>query len=69
MPWCPKCKNEYREGFRVCADCGCELVETLPEEKHPLTFGTKEEMTRLAEFLEYSGIDGVEIRYDGTEDS
>lgn len=25
--WCPKCKNEYREGFTVCADCGCGLVE------------------------------------------
>lgn len=29
MPWCPKCKNEYREGIRVCADCGTELVDTL----------------------------------------
>lgn len=27
--WCPKCKNEYREGFTVCADCGSELVEDL----------------------------------------
>ena len=27
MPWCPKCKTEYREGFRVCADCGSELVD------------------------------------------
>lgn len=29
--WCPKCKNEYREGIKVCADCGCELVEKLNE--------------------------------------
>ncbi len=29
--WCPKCKNEYVEGITVCADCGCELVETLDE--------------------------------------
>ena len=27
MPWCPKCKSEYREGFSVCADCGSELVD------------------------------------------
>ena len=27
MPWCPKCKNEYREGFSVCADCGSVLVD------------------------------------------
>lgn len=30
MPWCPKCKTEYREGFTVCADCGSELVEDEP---------------------------------------
>lgn len=27
MPWCPKCKSEYREGFTVCSDCGSELVD------------------------------------------
>jgi len=27
MPWCPKCKYEYREGIKICADCGCELVD------------------------------------------
>ena len=24
---CPKCKTEYREGYTVCSDCGCELIE------------------------------------------
>ena len=33
MPWCPKCKNEYREGFTNCSDCGCELVELLEAEE------------------------------------
>ena len=36
MPICPKCKNEYREGFTVCAECKCDLVdslETAQEEK------------------------------------
>jgi hypothetical protein len=27
---CPKCKYEYEEGYRVCSDCGCDLVE-VPE--------------------------------------
>lgn len=27
MPWCPKCKSEYREGFTVCSDCGGGLVD------------------------------------------
>lgn len=31
MPWCPKCKNEYYEGIKVCADCGTELVDSLEE--------------------------------------
>ncbi|MFZ3100622.1 MAG: DUF2007 domain-containing protein [Desulfitobacteriaceae bacterium] len=29
MPWCPKCKTEYRRGYNICSDCGSSLVETL----------------------------------------
>lgn len=32
MPWCPKCKAEYREGFTECAACHVPLVDTLPDE-------------------------------------
>lgn len=35
MAWCLKCKSEYREGYTVCADCGCELVEELPAQAEP----------------------------------
>jgi hypothetical protein len=31
MPWCQKCKYEYREGFTTCSDCKSELVEKLEE--------------------------------------
>lgn len=31
MPWCPKCKNEYREGILQCAECRTLLVESLEE--------------------------------------
>lgn len=24
--YCPKCKTEYREGFKECSDCGVDLV-------------------------------------------
>ncbi len=33
MAWCPKCKNEYREGVTVCPDCEIELVDELVEEE------------------------------------
>lgn len=33
MPWCPNCKNEYKEGYTVCADCGAQLVDHLKEEQ------------------------------------
>ena len=33
MPWCPKCKSEYREGFTECAACHVPLVDDLPEEE------------------------------------
>lgn len=31
--FCPKCKSEYEEGFKICADCGTDLVEELPIEQ------------------------------------
>jgi hypothetical protein len=32
MPFCPKCKSEYRPGVARCRDCGAALVEALPPE-------------------------------------
>lgn len=29
MPWCPKCKCEYVEGIKECADCKVTLVDEL----------------------------------------
>jgi hypothetical protein len=34
MPWCPKCKCEYREKFTKCSDCGSELVKVLEVEEN-----------------------------------
>jgi hypothetical protein len=35
MPFCPKCRSEYRPGFTECADCGVDLVDTLPDMPQP----------------------------------
>ena len=68
MPWCPKCKSEYREGFTICADCGCELVEEeLGENTVSLTFGEAEQMEALADFLRYSGIRDIRQREDDSD--
>ncbi|MGN1147147.1 MAG: hypothetical protein ACI4TB_01910 [Lachnospiraceae bacterium] len=68
MPWCPKCKNEYREGITVCSDCGCELLPDNVSGMQPVTFGSREEMEEIAEFLKYSHIDEVEISFDENEE-
>ncbi|NMB98208.1 MAG: hypothetical protein GYA02_16645 [Clostridiaceae bacterium] len=31
MPWCPRCRKEYREGFTKCSDCRSELTNQLQE--------------------------------------
>lgn len=68
MPWCPKCKSEYREGFTVCADCGCELVEEEQvEERVNLTFGDEDQMKALEAFLKSNHILGVELRRDESD--
>lgn len=31
MPWCPICRNEYKEGYKTCADCGAPLVNSIED--------------------------------------
>lgn len=68
MPWCPKCKNEYKEGIQICADCGCELVDSLEEQDIPVYFGSEEEIDNMISFLEANQISGVLKQYDEEED-
>lgn len=53
MPWCPKCRCEYRPGFTVCSDCGGPLEELpapQPPEPEPAHTGLPRLLT-----LEYDG--------------
>jgi len=51
MPWCPKCRTEFREGFLTCCDCGSDLVDSLDDDfddcnavaKRELSIGEAEE--------------------------
>ncbi|MCB2299910.1 hypothetical protein [Clostridium tagluense] len=40
---CPICKSEYRDGYIVCSDCECELIEKpeVDEEDKPVKKGSK----------------------------
>ena len=69
MPWCPKCKTEYREGITHCADCKTELVaeykEVLLQNATAMLAKVDAEhqvfTKKLHDFLEYSGISSVVI--------
>lgn len=72
MPWCPKCKNEYREGITTCSDCNVPLVEDLSEvvsDNKKLVFSTehKEKTDDFIKYLAYSGIHSYSVEPDENE--
>ncbi len=66
MAWCPKCKNEYREGITECPDCGTELVDEIQEEVEEAPVGPqpvilmksadRDVAEKAVKYLRYSGI-------------
>ncbi len=67
--YCPKCKNEYQEGYTHCGDCDCDLVpfeELYP--KKPIYFGKEEEIDVLISYLEANRMKTVEKREAEEED-
>ena len=54
MPWCPKCRAEYRPHIARCAECDLELVDERPgsvKERPPepeaTAFGEGEEFEQV----------------------
>jgi len=37
MPYCPKCRYEYKPTVEICPDCGRKLVVKLKEKKRKMT--------------------------------
>ena len=65
MPWCPKCKNEFQEGYTLCSDCKVELVEELSEVEEFIPFfqsETKNIADKLSKYFSYSDLKSV-VRY------
>lgn len=60
--WCPKCQNEYIEGITTCAECGCELVDSLPEKidkSEPRIIGSvtdEDTGNKFIRFFRFSGL-------------
>lgn len=67
MPWCPICKNEYKAGYTVCADCGATLVESLDEGKKAVYFGEESELYQICDFMRANGLKNTEISFDKKE--
>lgn len=69
MPFCPKCKYEYRPDITVCPDCDLPLVTKLHQPKQPehidaelvtvgeFTFDVQAEEAKV--FLESHGIPAI----------
>ncbi|MBZ9688509.1 hypothetical protein G9F72_019455 [Clostridium estertheticum] len=34
---CPNCKSEYQEGYAICNDCECELIEKPEVDEEDMT--------------------------------
>ncbi|MBP9996601.1 MAG: hypothetical protein KBT19_04910 [Lachnospiraceae bacterium] len=60
MPWCPNCKNEYKEGYTVCSDCGATLVDSLSDVLRPIYFSSEEIIDGILSFLKANGIDSCQ---------
>lgn len=68
MPWCPVCKEEYKEGISTCPECKVELVASLEDANQAdyqdlINFSEGKLAQKFTEYLQYSKIN-AKVRYD-----
>jgi hypothetical protein len=51
MPFCPKCRYEYKPEIGECPDCGVRLVERLEDEKSEENI--EEELSQKMDFVPF----------------
>lgn len=62
MPWCPVCRSEYRDEFKVCADCGAPLVLSYEDiDKISEDPNSHDNIKDLVEFEENEIITNIDI--------
>lgn len=71
MPWCPKCKNEYVKGIKICSDCKVELVESLKaetvepqltENMVSILYGPYENLEEILDNIKKAGIESAIVK-------
>ncbi len=43
MPFCPNCTYEYKEGIKICPDCGTPLVKELVDHEWVVVYTSDQE--------------------------
>ncbi len=60
MPFCPKCRYEYKEGVKICSDCGVELVNSLESVKIAILLRDEDTINEAFDFLVKNGVEDIE---------
>ncbi len=63
MPFCPICKNEYREGITICHECKVPLVDDLKNGPAAVIYGDQEYLEEMLDFCKNNGLTTGFIRF------
>lgn len=67
MPWCPICKNEYKEGYTHCNDCDADLVPTFEDLPKAIMFGNQADMNVMLDLLKDNGFEDAFLLFSDKE--